>query len=78
MIKNYGLKIIKHIEFPDHYNYSSNDVKKILDEAKNLNCKVITTEKDYQRIDYSEKNNIKYIKSELKIIDEEKLLKILI
>ena len=27
MIKNYGLKIIKDIEFPDHYKYTKNDIR---------------------------------------------------
>ena len=45
-------------------------------KQKNLNCKIITTEKDYLRLEKKKKNKIKFIKSELKIIDEEKLIKI--
>ena len=50
-------------------------ISKILDEASKLNCKIITTEKDYFRIKEINKNDIKYIKSDLKILNEEKFLK---
>ena len=75
MLKDYGLNILKDLEFPDHYNYTKNDMNKIFDEANNLNCKIITTEKDFLRFKGENKYQIKYIKSELKIIDEEKLIK---
>ena len=75
MLKDYGLNILKDLEFPDHYNYTKNDLKKIWNDANNLNCKIITTEKDFLRLKDGNKYQIKYIKSELKIIDEEKLIK---
>ena len=78
MIKNYELNILKNIEFPDHYQYTENDINHILKEANNLNCKIITTEKDYLRLEGLKKNDIKFIKSELKIIDEEKFIKSII
>ena len=46
-----------------------------LDQAKNLNCKIITTEKDFERLKNLKTDNIQYIKSELKIFDEEKFIK---
>ena len=42
--------------------------------ATNLNCEIITTKKDYLRLNDDNLKNIKFIKSELQIIDEEKLL----
>ena len=78
MIKSYGLNISKDIEFPDHYKYTLNDIKKIINEAKNLGCKIITTEKDYLRSEIINKNNIQFIKTELEIIDEDKLIKSII
>ena len=77
-IRNYGLNIIKDIEFPDHYKYSKKDIEEILNNAKKLNCKIITSEKDYLRFENNYKNEIKIVKSELKIIDEEKLLTFLL
>ncbi len=75
MIKNYGFNILKDIEFSDHYQYKNYDLQKIINEAKKLNCKIITTEKDYFRIKDVNKNEIKCIKINLKILDEEKLIK---
>ena len=78
MIQNYKLTILKDIEFPDHYKYNKKDINKILDYANQLNCKIITTEKDFLRLDRLENEKIKYLKSELKILNEEKLLSLLV
>ena len=78
MIKNYKLTILKDIEFPDHYKYNKKDINRILDYANQLNSKIITTEKDFLRLENIEKEKIKYLKSELKIINEEKLLSLLV
>ena len=80
MIKNYGLNIFKDHEFPDHYEYTDKDINNILNEANDLNCKIITTEKDYLRINAEKKSlsNINFIRSELKIIDEKKLIECII
>ena len=78
MMKKNGFKVFKDIEFPDHYNYNDFDIKNIIDEANKYNCEVITTEKDYLRIENSNSEKIKFIKSNLEIIDEEKFIKILI
>jgi len=74
MLKNYGLNIFKDIEFADHYKYSNNDIHKISVEANDNNCKIITTEKDYLRLQKNHINQIKFVKSELQIIDEQKLI----
>ena len=78
MVKKNGLKVLKDIEYPDHYSYSKKDIDKILIEANELNCKVITTEKDLNRINIFNENRIKVIKTELKIADENKLLKFIV
>ncbi len=74
MLKSYGLNIIKHIEFADHYRFTSNDINKIIIEANNLNCKIITTEKDYLRLENISSKKINFIQSELHIIDENNLI----
>ncbi len=75
MLKKYGFKIKKNFEFSDHYQYSEKDLNKIISEAKLLNCKIITTEKDFLRLKENNDREIKFIKSELNIIDEEKFIK---
>ena len=39
-----------------------------------MNAKIITTEKDFHRLQNYKINDIKIIKSELQIMDEEKLI----
>jgi len=77
MIEN-KLKVIKKFSFPDHYTYSNNDLTKILNYAKNNNAKVITTEKDYLRLNTNLAQDIKYLKLDLVIPDEKRLINILI
>ena len=74
MIKKNGLKVLKDIEFADHYKYSKKDIKKILELANNLDCQIITTEKDFQRIENFNESNIRIMKSELSIINQDNLI----
>ncbi len=66
-LKKNKIKIIKDIEYPDHYEYSQEDLNKILKIAKNNNAKVLTTEKDYLRLNQKNQDNINFIKIFLKI-----------
>ena len=52
LIKN-GFKIKKEIIFSDHFEYTSKEINKILDLAKNENLKILTTEKDYMKLTIS-------------------------
>ncbi len=65
--------IIKEITFPDHYNYTQDDIDKIKLVAKNLSAKIITTEKDSTKINLEKNKDIKFLKIDLDIKDEEKL-----
>ena len=78
MMKNYGFKIVKDLEFPDHYKYKNSDIKKILELANKFNYKIITTEKDYLRLEYTNTNQIKFIKSDLQIVDEDNFIRAII
>ena len=69
MLKNNKINIIKEMEFPDHYNYSSKEINEIISISKKLNCKIVTTEKDYMRLNNNKE--IFYIKSELRIMNQE-------
>ena len=78
MMKEYSFKILKDLEFPDHYQYKDNDIKKITNLAKELDCKIVTTEKDFLRLKNMNFENLKFIKSKLKILEEEKFIKSII
>ena len=69
-LKKYKFKIKKAITYPDHYSYKNADIKKIKDIAKNKKLKILTTEKDYNRLSNKDKKNIQYLGIELKIEKE--------
>lgn len=75
LLNHYGLKIEKQLVFPDHYVFSPNEVSRIVEEAKNRNLEIITTEKDYYKIEDYGIKEIQYLKVDLEINDKEKLLK---
>ena len=77
MLKIHNFNIVKDIEFPDHYNYLKKDIDEIISTSKNINCKILTTEKDFIRLKNHISNEIEYISSKLEILNEEKLLQTL-
>ena len=78
MLKDNNLKIIDDLEYPDHYQYSKKDFDEIIINAKQYNARIITTEKDYLRLDSFDKTEILFIKSNLEILDKKNLIQILI
>ena len=73
LMKN-KFNIIKEIIFPDHYNYTQNDIDEIKTQAKKLNATIITTEKDYTKINSSNYDDIKFLQIDLKIKNEIELI----
>ena len=73
LIKN-KINIIKEIKFPDHYQYSSKDIDKIKLLAKKLHAKILTTEKDYLKIDNKNLEEIKFLEIEIIIKEENELI----
>ena len=78
MLKNYGLNVVEDLEFADHYNYKNNDIEKIIYKSKKLNAKILTTEKDYLRLEKKYLEEIAFIEVQLKIIDEDKFIESII
>ncbi len=51
-LKDIGTEVVQFIEYPDHYNYSRNDLEQIQMEASTIGVEtIITTEKDKVRIE---------------------------
>jgi len=71
---NNNIKVTKEIIFPDHYNYTHKDIDQIKYQAKKLNLKILTTEKDYIKIKSIDNNDIRYLKVELDIKNEDRLI----
>ena len=58
ILKKNDFNISKEFIFPDHYNFSDKDLEKIIDYSKKNNLKIITTEKDFCKIDEKFSNQI--------------------
>ena len=69
------LNIIENKEFPDHFDYSSSNIKSLVEYADNKKLDLVTTKKDFLKIDKLFLNKIKYLDIDLVIKDEMKLLK---
>ena len=69
--------VAREMVFPDHYEYSLNDLEKIRNIAKNEKLKIITTEKDFMKIPQEFKKEINFLTIDLIIQDERELIKLL-
>ncbi len=78
MIRKYELDVLKDLEFSDHHAYTKKEIDKIINEANKLNCEIITTEKDFLRLNNFNEKTIKVMRTELKIMDENKFIKLII
>ena len=76
-LKSLKIKFSGYEKFPDHYNYKESDLQKLKNLAKNNNCELLTTEKDYFRIKKSFRKNINFLKVELTVDKEKQFYKYL-
>jgi len=67
LLKENKVNILEQISFPDHYNYSKIELEKLIERAKENNAILLTTEKDYMRINENYKKKINYIKIKIEI-----------
>ena len=77
ILEKNNLKIVKEIIFPDHYEYKKKDIEKIELLANSLNAKILTTEKDFVKLEKFNFENINFLEMDLHITDEKKLLKLI-
>lgn len=76
-LTKYKFKIKEKFVFPDHHKFSIKEINKIKNIAKNKKLQIVTTEKDFFRLNKKNKKNIKYLKIELIIKDTKKFYKFL-
>ena len=73
LIKN-NLKLKKTYSFPDHHSYSQMDFDKIIGDSS---TKVVTTEKDYFRMNDNQKQRCEYVDVNLEIENKDDLEKLI-
>ena len=74
---NNKFNIQKELIFPDHFEYGNQDIEKIIKTAKEENLKIITTEKDFMKIDNKFKSEINFLKIDLLIDQENELIELI-
>ena len=67
LLKENKIKIEKKIVYPDHYNYKFSDIDKIKKIAKENKLKILTTEKDFTKINKFNNFNVKFTNIDLYI-----------
>jgi len=67
LLEESDLRIKKKISFPDHYNYSLEELNEFISFSLKHNLKIVTTEKDYFRIKHFHLPQIDYINVQLEI-----------
>ena len=63
------------IIYPDHFQFTEKNYKVLSQEAENNKCYLITTEKDYVRINNQFKEKIYYTQLNTLLIEKESLEK---
>ena len=66
LLKENNLDLKKTYSFPDHHNYSDKDFKYLL-KKNELGELLVTTEKDYSRLNEKMKKNFDYVEVDLEI-----------
>ena len=74
LLKENNINVKKTYSFPDHYNYSKNDFSKIIGDK---NMKIITTEKDYFRMNDRQKQNCDFVKVNLEIENKSEFINLI-
>ena len=55
--QNIPAQVVKTIAFPDHYQYTENDIKELIKVSEEMGAKLLTTEKDWVRLpDWAQKH----------------------
>ena len=74
LLKENNIDVIEEKEFPDHYNYSEKELKNLISRAKEKNAILVTTEKDYFRINKNYKKNINLLKIVVEIQNKDQFI----
>ena len=73
-LKKNKFKVIKIINFPDHYKYNNLEILKLKKEARQKKCEIITTEKDILRLSKKNKKNINFVRTRIEINKKNKFI----
>ena len=73
-MKENNINVKKSYSFPDHHNYSKKDFDKIIEDDR---IKIVTTEKDYYRMNDKQKLICDYIEVDLEIKNKNEFINLI-
>ena len=77
LLKKNNLQLLNYQSYPDHYNYKKKDLDNLKSKAKELNALLLTTEKDYCRIDGDFRKDIEKLDVDLEIDSKEEFINLI-
>ena len=77
LLKENNLLLKEVFYYPDHYNFPQKELDNLINKAKVNNAILLTTEKDYFRINDNYKKNIEYLKIELEIENKNSFIELI-
>ena len=77
LLKKNNLQLLNYQSFPDHYNYKKKDLDNLKSKAKELNALLLTTEKDFCRIDRDVRKGIEKLDVDLEIDYKEEFINLI-
>jgi len=75
LLKCNNINVFEKIKFPDHHNFTEIELKNLINKATKNNAVLLTTEKDYYRINENYKTDINCLKIKVKIKNHDKFVK---
>jgi tetraacyldisaccharide 4'-kinase len=64
-LRQYNYNVVEEINFPDHYNFTKNDIENLKKKAHKLEAELITTEKDFVRLSEEDQVGIQTLPIEI-------------
>ena len=77
LLKENNINIKKMNSYPDHHNYSEDDYKYLIEEKKEHDVLLVTTEKDYSRLSEKIKQNFECIEVDLEIENKNEFINLI-
>lgn len=79
LLEDKGAALQVRKSFPDHHNYSRQEIIGMIEEAGKLNCRLITTLKDFVKIEdiIDDTGKIEYLDIDIQFDEEEQLFNII-
>ncbi len=74
LLKKNNINTLKNSSFPDHHNYTDDEIKKLINQAEEMGAILLTTEKDFLRIKKEFHDKISILKITLAIEKKNQLI----